>query len=85
MEFSNQQMEMSIEHLRDDDASPGGKMAGQLLRNLTESTISSYYRGCCRCQSPSGSIGTLPFGVLSSEIELAVRVLEDFGFTAPYY
>jgi hypothetical protein len=27
---------MSIEHLRDDDASTGGRMAGQLLRNLTE-------------------------------------------------
>ena len=37
MEFSNQQVEMSIEHLRDDDASTGGKMAGRLLRNLTES------------------------------------------------
>jgi hypothetical protein len=35
MEFSNQQVEMSIEHLRDDDTSTGGKMAGQLLRNLT--------------------------------------------------
>ena len=28
MEFSNQQVEMSIEHLRDDDASTGGDVEG---------------------------------------------------------